>query len=333
MACHVARALLVVLLFCISVTLVAGCGTSDTAEEKAYKAQIESVRTRWNAIQTEAEAYSQQYTQQLETTTSLQSAASLVHGFQQKLQGSIGQFRQLESDLAQIQPPARFAGNHSMMINGIEALVTALNQMSQTVGSALQPGADLNALEAQIKAEAESAEEGEDAFVQGATGVLPVNWPVVVGFFVVVLAVGSCFGYISGRMGQKDGRSFGGYFCLGFFLGLIGVLIAYLITRGGRQPVRDYRQPIQEGYAYVPPPAPWQAQPTQQYQPDLYAPRDFAPAYVDHTGERPRTRPTGVAGPVPVASDSSLIRCPNCSASWTPDYIFCGDCGAPIQQL
>ena len=45
------------------------------------------------------------------------------------------------------------------------------------------------------------------------------------------LAVAVLMGIWAGRVGERSKRSFGMCFLLGFFLGIIGVLIVYLISR------------------------------------------------------------------------------------------------------
>ncbi len=60
------------------------------------------------------------------------------------------------------------------------------------------------------------------------------------------LALNALIGYWAGKVGQRNGRSFGLCFCLGFFLGLIGLLVVYLIG-----PAYDSRP---APYGVAPPP-------------------------------------------------------------------------------
>jgi hypothetical protein len=54
--------------------------------------------------------------------------------------------------------------------------------------------------------------------------------------WILALAASVLLGYWAGRVGIRNGRSFGLCFLLGFLLGLIGVLIVYVIG-----PARDAR--------------------------------------------------------------------------------------------
>ena len=51
----------------------------------------------------------------------------------------------------------------------------------------------------------------------------------------VSLAIGIVCGYFSSKQAEKKGYSKGGFFCLGFFLGVIGLLVALLIPTSGNQ--------------------------------------------------------------------------------------------------
>ena len=46
----------------------------------------------------------------------------------------------------------------------------------------------------------------------------------------MLLVFGLLFGYISGSMAQAKNRSFGSWFFVGFFFGLLGLLIAHVAT-------------------------------------------------------------------------------------------------------
>lgn len=62
-----------------------------------------------------------------------------------------------------------------------------------------------------------------------STGTMIYMW-------IFALAASILLGYWAGKVGVRNGRSFGACFLLGFLLGLIGVLIVYVIgqTRGTR---------------------------------------------------------------------------------------------------
>ena len=79
---------------------------------------------------------------------------------------------------------------------------------------------------------------------------------VLILIWLAALALNVLIGYWAGMVGRRNGRSFGLCFCLGFFLGLIGVLTVYLIG-----PARDSR-PAPCGVVptpgHGPPPAPYQ---------------------------------------------------------------------------
>ena len=47
---------------------------------------------------------------------------------------------------------------------------------------------------------------------------------------IIGLIAGVAFGYFSGKIAAKKGYSFGGFFALGFFLGVIGLVIALVIS-------------------------------------------------------------------------------------------------------
>ncbi|MBU4173918.1 MAG: zinc ribbon domain-containing protein [Actinobacteria bacterium] len=79
---------------------------------------------------------------------------------------------------------------------------------------------------------------------------------VLILIWLAALALNVLIGYWAGKVGRRNGRSFGLCFCLGFFLGLIGVLIVYVIG-----PAYDSR-PAPYGVApppdQCPPPDPYQ---------------------------------------------------------------------------
>jgi hypothetical protein len=43
-----------------------------------------------------------------------------------------------------------------------------------------------------------------------------------------ILFMAVCFGLISGKISEKNGRTFGGGFAWGFFLGIIGLVIVMM---------------------------------------------------------------------------------------------------------
>ncbi|MCJ7745235.1 MAG: hypothetical protein MUP40_02980, partial [Actinobacteria bacterium] len=79
--------------------------------------------------------------------------------------------------------------------------------------------------------------------------VSAIVWPlliaIIAGVLVFALVVGSALGYWSGRIAKNNGHGFWGFFFVGFFLGLIGVLITWLVTKEGKKP-RD-AQPVYLG--------------------------------------------------------------------------------------
>ncbi|MBU4194743.1 MAG: zinc ribbon domain-containing protein [Actinobacteria bacterium] len=74
--------------------------------------------------------------------------------------------------------------------------------------------------------------------------------------WLAALAVNVLIGYWAGKVGQRNGRSFALCFCLGFFLGLIGVLVVYLIGPGYDSRPAPYGVAPPPGYG--PPPDPHQ---------------------------------------------------------------------------
>jgi len=72
--------------------------------------------------------------------------------------------------------------------------------------------------------------------------------------WIFALAASVLLGYWAGRVGMRNGRSFGLCFLLGFLLGIIGVLIVYVIG-----PARDARtDPYRASGEAGPAEGPWQ---------------------------------------------------------------------------
>ena len=73
------------------------------------------------------------------------------------------------------------------------------------------------------------------------TGALIYIW-------VFALAASVLLGYWAGRVGARNGRSFGLCFMIGFLLGLIGVLIVYVIGPAQDARMDPNRTPVEGGH-------------------------------------------------------------------------------------
>lgn len=141
-------------------------------------------------------------------------------------------------------------------------------------------------------------------------------WVPIVGFVVgIACAFGSYF------IAQRSGRSGGGYAVLGFFLGIIGLIITLIVCRNPVTPPQlQYQQP------YPPqqqPPFPQQQAPYQQ--PPIQGPVAQPPA--DNTTGG--TIPNAVTTP-PVGQ---ARFCTGCGARTAPEESFCSNCGQKMSVL
>lgn len=82
-------------------------------------------------------------------------------------------------------------------------------------------------------------------------------------FFIFLLFAWACFGYWGGRVAQGKGYSFGLGFAVGFFGGLIGIVILYIIKPARRREdyLRQYPPPTSHHYGAPPGPPPDQPAP------------------------------------------------------------------------
>jgi hypothetical protein len=63
-----------------------------------------------------------------------------------------------------------------------------------------------------------------------AAGFIMRGLPGLVVVSVIVIAIPVLFGWWASAIAKKKGHSVGGYFALGFFLGVIGVIIAAVVS-------------------------------------------------------------------------------------------------------
>ena len=119
----------------------------------------------------------------------------------------------------------------------------------------------------------------------------------------ISLGLGILFGFLSMKQAEKKGYSTVGFFCLGFFVGLIGLIIALCVPDRNKpvltQPYVQQPQPQQLAYQQPQPQQPAYQQPQPQ-QPQPQQPAYQQPAYQ-------QTPPTNQASNV-----SAAWVCPSC---------------------
>jgi hypothetical protein len=206
--------------------------------------------------------------------------------------------------------------------------VNAINTMTiswQNLGQGIQTlkTADMYGGLAQINTAKQYVLQGSQNLQQAHDYLFSTNWTMIALIGFCVLVVFGASGVWAGMLGKNDGRGFADYFCLGLFLGPVGLLIAWRKTRWGEAPT-VYNQPrpgAQGGYqdpAYWP--QPQAAYPEQAYAaPSTYAPWDSPPPQQGFSRAPSDTFATPYG------------TCPTCGAAiMVPDAVFCPSCGASV---
>jgi hypothetical protein len=151
------------------------------------------------------------------------------------------------------------------------------------------------------------------------------NTGLVILYILFALAVYGAMAYGGAKLMELSGHSPVAGALLGFFCGVIGLLIClafFLSDPDRRRNTPRQAQPLYPpdpyGYGYQQPqpyPPPYQ-QPYQQPYPPVAAPL-----------------PPGVVPPAPPESGlQASARCPQCSAPVYPGTEFCNNCGAYVQD-
>ncbi len=138
---------------------------------------------------------------------------------------------------------------------------------------------------------------------------------VVVGAIIGVAIAATVWGFVVRYIMKGKGyQNLGTWFCCGFFLGIIGLVIA--ITRPDLK-----NQPFQNGNPYGNPYANPYGQPMQPpypNQPYQYG-QPMQPPY-------PPNAPYGMPGQ-PMPDQMQGVRCQTCGMMNPPGAIFCSGCG------
>lgn len=147
---------------------------------------------------------------------------------------------------------------------------------------------------------------------------------VVAGIFIGVLIGATIWGFVIRYLMKTKGyQNLGAWFCCGFFLGIIGLIIA--VTRPDLK-----NQPFQNGNPYGSPYANPYGQPMQPpypNQPYQYG-QPMQPPY-------PPNAPYGMGNqPMPPYPNQPMmntqpqgVRCPSCGMINQPGTAFCSQCG------
>jgi uncharacterized iron-regulated membrane protein len=132
-----------------------------------------------------------------------------------------------------------------------------------------------------------------------------VGWGIgtVIISIVVWLGVALACAFISANMARKKGHSYGGFWALGFFTGIIGIIVAAVIEDKTKQ---AYQQPP---YGQPPYPQPPYGQPPYQQ-----------PPYGQPPYQQPYQQPAAPAA-----------NCPSCGAAVPADSAFCQSCGTRVK--
>ena len=136
---------------------------------------------------------------------------------------------------------------------------------------------------------------------------------IFVTYLVIYLVIGSIIGYFTQKIAKGKGHYSAGYFWLGFFLGLIGIIIAACLS--------DQRQQFSPQY-------PAYAAQFPAYSPQ-YTALSEKPYYERSAQERGVT-----AIPQSIINEEkpTTRTCPECAKENINDANFCRSCGHPLPK-
>ncbi len=128
------------------------------------------------------------------------------------------------------------------------------------------------------------------------------NPVIVIIWLLVSLGIAVGLGFVGRNIMLKKGRSGGGGFALGFFLGIIGLIICAVMSESPERQMERMRM-MQQGFGR--PPMPGGA--------PGYPPQPIPPAYPPAP---------------PVAPQAKTCR--SCGAALVPEASFCPNCGTRV---
>lgn len=331
--------------------LLAGC---DTAQESAYKDKISAMMSKWNAISSQLDDASEKCIAQVQAAAkngdpnaALAQIQAALDTFLMTFNQAVDQIAAMQTELNQLQVPPKYMTEHKMMLNGMSTVANSLENQRQATGLLrnLQPG-QMDAAMVQIETAETYLQQGIDNLNLAAGYLFPKNWPLTIAIWLAFLGIAVGLGFWSGKMAQRQGRSFNAFFCLGFFFGLIGVGIAWLVLRGSGREQKTERavsqmpafqvQPV-AGSAFLSdmirdgdtldsaPPAQAPVPPPVNYPGYMVQPPTASPSASYQANAPAPPQPTPMAAP--------FGHCPACGIALPQPGAFCLRCGAPIPQV
>lgn len=354
---------------------LAGCSSS---EERAYRDKIIDIQKRIAVAEEKAEAEAQQFEAQMQNIANsidesnanamLGTFVATIAAYSPKIQAYIGQVQGFSAEIGAVTPPPKYVNEHKMYVNGLSIYTVSLQQLVEAL-TQLMTLTNLQAAETRVQDALRYQQQAAESMKKADDYLFTRNWTVVFLIGATVVAILTALGYWTAVVGRNNGRDFEAYYCLGFFLGPLGVAIAYLTTRRGppaRQPAPAAAGPYRGYYPQAPPPGQggYAGQvnygandgsygTAPQWSPDPGAPTGYGydPA---HTG--PAAPPWdqggyGAAPPGQAASDQGgygaapqgqaawgeappgpIDFCPNCGIAITRAGLeSCRGCGAPLR--
>jgi len=139
-----------------------------------------------------------------------------------------------------------------------------------------------------------------------------------IGAVVWLLCVGAAVGlaFIPAHIAKKKGYSYGGFWALGFFFFLIGLIVALCLDpKPGSEAYQQAYQPYGQ-QAYPPPPYPGTPP---------YGQSGSTPYYGQNSAYSPPYPPT--VAPPPQPQNVGESRCAQCGSGNQPGSAFCSKCG------
>lgn len=332
-----------ILLGLVCIGLVAGC---DNSQESAYKSKVASIHNRWNEGARLLKTATDELLAQMNALTKISDPNAAINAFYAAIDTFTPKFQQnvalaqgLQAELNQLQPPAKYATEHKMLVNGMSTVVISLLNENQAVGAmrTINIGALQGAVLQENTAMA-NIKQGIDNLNLASKYLFPINWALIIGVLVGLLGASIGLGFWTGKLGERDGRSFKAYFCLGFFLWFLGLAIAYFKTRRRLEP---------RGYGGVPAPSYYAAAqghppPAASLPGDLMAlenpfglpdqsTQSMAPQ-ADYAQPQAQQASTQVP-PVRQTPGSTFGHCPTCGVELPQAGAFCLRCGSSLPQF
>ncbi len=231
----------------------------------------------------------------------------IIDAYVPQFQQYLAAFQQLQTDLANINPPEKYSAAHSIFNSGLSSTVSSLNVLFEGIDQARSSNL---AQEGYFKVEELSAsmnnfpsflEQGLKNMETGKNMIYEPDWGLIVGVilgvFAIVGGVIVFFVYISRKRRYQPG----------YHAGSPAIATPYPST-GYPPPPIDYGPPS-EAYRQSPPGDIHPAPPIQ-YQPQQ-------PAGPVPSATKPQTSP-------------QAVRCPRCGAEVTAAGPFCPSCGAML---